>query len=81
MTAGETAPQQQPPSKGGVMEGKMGKQTHTPHWYEVGPELLAALQECVTLLGGIPAAKNNQRVADAIHNARAAIAKATQQPA
>ncbi len=48
----------------------------TPDWYEVGPELLAVLQECVTLLGGIPAAKNNQRVADVIHDARAAIAKA-----
>lgn len=40
-------------------------------------ELLDALGECITLLGGIPAAKNNQRVADAIHAARAAIAKAT----
>ena len=47
-----------------------------PDWGVVGPELLAALQECSTLLVGIPAAKNSQRVADVIHDARAAIAKA-----
>ncbi|MBQ2263230.1 MAG: hypothetical protein II336_17950 [Loktanella sp.] len=43
---------------------------------EAADDLLAALEEANTLLQSVPALKNNQRVTDAVHANRAAIAKA-----
>ena len=43
---------------------------------DIAADLLAALEEANRLLGDIPAAKNNPRVADAIQANRRAMAKA-----
>jgi hypothetical protein len=43
---------------------------------EIFADLISSLKECISLLSGIPAVKNNQRAADAVHKARAAIARA-----
>ena len=47
---------------------------------DIAADLLAALEEANRLLGDIPAAKNNPRVADAIQANRRAMAKARGAP-